>query len=128
MADERKAKSDPVPLLEWAAAAFGLVMALALLAVLGWAIVHSGDDRVPVLEAHLEAVTATPGGQVAQIRVTNRSGQTAAAVQIEGKLGGEVASATIDYIPAHSEASAGLIFERDPRAGLELSVLGYELP
>ena len=127
MADD-KTKRDPVPLLEWAAAALGLVMALALLAILGWAIVDGGDDRVPVLEARLEAVTAMPGGHVAEIRVTNRSGQTAAAVQVEGTLGGELASATIDYVPAHSEANAGLIFEADPRAGLELRVLGYELP
>lgn len=126
MAADRK-KRDPVPLLEWMAAAFGLVMALALLAILGWAIVHD-HDRVPILEAHLEAVTTTPSGHVAQIRVTNRSAQTAASVQIEGKLGDQMASATIDYVPAHSEANAGLIFEGDPRAGVELRVLGYELP
>lgn len=121
-------KNDPIPALEWAAAAFGLLVFLALAAILFREALISGSDDVPKLTALVEAVSPTAGGHVARIVVANGSGQTAAAVQVEGRLGNEIATATIDYVPGHSEARGGLMFKGDPRAGAELAVLGYELP
>ena len=124
----KPSRRDPIPALEWIAAALGLLVILAFLAVLATDAVRSGDDDLPQLSARIENVSAVPGGYVAQIAVANGSGQTAASVQVEGKLGDEVASATIDYVPGHSEAKGGLMFKGDPRGGAEVKVLGYELP
>ena len=121
-------RSDPIPALEWITAALGLIVFLGLLAVLVRAALAGGDDDVPLLSAGIEAVTAVPNGHVVRFVVANASGQTAAAVQVEGTLGEETASATLDYVPGRSEAKGGLMFKADPVAGVEVSVLGYELP
>ncbi|HVF36646.1 MAG TPA: hypothetical protein VNA29_01735 [Sphingomicrobium sp.] len=129
MAARKKPASDPVPALEWAAATLGLLVVLALLVILGREVGRGAVDDAPLLSTRIEAVTQTPTGHVAQIVVINKSGQTAAAVQVEGKLGEEESSATLDYVPGHSEARGGLLFQADPRGGqLELRVTGYELP
>lgn len=128
----RKAKSSgakSVPALEWAAAAIGLLMLFGLCFVLLREVGSGNDREVPILSAKIEHVTRTPTGFAADVVVANRSRQTAAAVKIEGKLGNEHASATLDYVPGRSEARGGLIFAGDPRASqVELRVVGYELP
>lgn len=69
-----------------------------------------------------------------EVKVVNRSRQTAAAVEIEGVLmqsGSQVetSGATLTYVPGNSEAQAGLVFTTDPRRRrLRLRVLGYEKP
>jgi uncharacterized protein (TIGR02588 family) len=128
-----KPHHEPIPPLEWAAAALGLIVALLLLAILGREAIQGKDDPVPVLVAELERVVPTSTGHVVEVRVRNLSDQTAAAVQVEGKIeaGGEeqTSSTTIDYVPGHSQAVGGIIFSSDPRrAGLELRVIGYEIP
>src|SRR5688572_32282051 len=125
----KQSMRDPVPALEWVAAALGLLVMTALLFVLGREIANGGDDDLPILSAKIEAVTRTGTAYVADIRVTNASAQTAAAVQVEAKLGEEESAATIDYVPGRSDARIGLLFQSDPRGGqLELRVVGYELP
>ena len=125
----RKAsRRDPIPALEWVSAALGLLVFVAMLTVLASEALVGGGDDVPLLSVRVEAVAPVGGGHVARIVISNRSAQTAASVQVEGRLGDETANATIDYVPGHSEARGGLIFKGDPRAGLELAVLGYELP
>lgn len=121
-------RKDPIPALEWVAATLGLLAFLGLVTVLVREAVTSGSDDVPRLSARIEAVTPVADHYVAEIVVANASGQTAAAVQVEGKLGDETAHATLDYVPGHSEAKGGLLLKSDPRAGLEVSVVGYELP
>jgi len=121
-------RSDPIPALEWATAALGLILFLGLLGVLVSEALSSADDDVPRLSARIEGVTAVPGGHAVRFIVVNASGQTAAAVQIGGKLGEETASATLDYVPGRSEARGGLMFKGDPATGVEIAVLGYELP
>lgn len=125
----RKSSRGEVPALEWAAAAIGLVILLGLSFILLREATAGNDRDVPILSAKIERVTATPSGFVADVVVSNRSRQTAAAVQVEGKLGDEQPSATLDYVPGRSEARGGLIFSSDPRrGGAEVSVVGYELP
>ena len=125
----KQSKRDPVPALEWISAALGLLVMIGLLFVLGREIANGGDADLPILSARVEAVTRTQAAYVADIRVTNASAQTAAAVQVEAKLGDEQASATVDYVPGRSDARIGLLFQSDPRAEqLELRVVGYELP
>lgn len=121
-------RKDPIPALEWIAAALGLLVFLGLMTVLIREAATSGSDDVPVLLARVEAVTPVAGGHVARVVVANASGQTAAAVQVQGKLGEEFAQATFDYVPGHSTARGGLMFKGDPRSGIQLAVTGYELP
>lgn len=129
---KRKSKvsvRDAAPALEWAAAAAGLLILLGLSFILIREASDGNDRVVPILEANIEQITPTPAGFVADVVVYNRSRQTAAAVQVEGKLGDEQASATLDYVPGRSEARGGLIFRSDPRSGgVELSIVGFELP
>ena len=121
-------RTDPIPALEWISASLGLIVFLGLLAVLVREALTAGGDDVPLLSARIEAVTPAKDGHVVRFIISNASGQTAAAVQVEGKLGEETASATLDYVPGHSEAEGGLLFKADPAAGVEIAVLGYELP
>ena len=82
----------------------------------------------------LEDVQPAGDGFVARIAGVNASPETAAAVQVEGVLsrGGEEvesATATLDYVPGHSEKRGGLFFAEDPREGdLRLRALGYQEP
>ena len=125
----KPSRRDPIPALEWVAAALGLVVILAILAVLATETARSADDHVPHLSARIEAVTVVPGGYVAEVVVANGAGQAAASVHVEGKLGDEAATATIDYVPGNSEGKGGLLFKGDPRRRpLEVRVTGYELP
>lgn len=123
---------DPIPPLEWAAAALGLIAALVLLAIIGRVAITGDEKAVPVLTAQVERIAATPAGHVVEFRVRNLSDQTAAEVHVEGTIKGgaaeESSSATIDYVPGRSEANGGLIFAGDPRGKLELRVTGYEIP
>ena len=128
-----KKRHDPVPPLEWAAAAVGLLVATLLLAILGREAIAGRDESVPVLVAEVKQVAATAAGHVVEVRVRNLSEQTAAAVQVEGKIKAgqeeETSSATIDYVPGRSQATGGIIFASDPRGTpLELRVTGFEIP
>lgn len=125
---------DPIPILEWAAAAFGFAVALLLLGILGRAALTSPNDPVPELSVRAGRLVPGAGSHVLTIDVVNQGATTAAAVQVEGTLKQgeeevETSSATIDYVPGHSQAAAGLIFKEDPRAHeLELRVTGYKAP
>ena len=130
----KKGQSDGVPVLEWVCAGAGLVIALAMVGTILFEGVRRTDDPVPLLAATAQSVTRAAQNHVVTVRVTNESGRTAAAVQVEGVLkqgAEEIESsiATIDYVPGHSEAKGGLVFTADPRAHqLELRVTGYEHP
>lgn len=64
----------------------------------------------------------------------NRSGRTAAAVEVEAilEVPGEkpiVSTAMLDYVPGHSSSKGGLFLSQDPRAGrFSLRALGYKDP
>jgi uncharacterized protein (TIGR02588 family) len=125
---------DPIPVLEWISAGAGLLIAVALFAIIGSAALTGSEDVVPHLSAQVDGVVRAGNGHVVQVTIQNRSSRTAASVQIEGALkqgsaSVETSSASIDYVPGHSQATGGLHFTRDPRAyQLELRVIGHELP
>jgi uncharacterized protein (TIGR02588 family) len=128
------ARRDPIPPLEWLAAAIGLLIAIGLIAIIAREGVVAADDPVPQLTVTVGQPIASPGRHVVPIRVQNFSSRTAASVQVKGELvpgGGEPeeSGTTIDYAPGHSEAAGGLIFTSDPRQGrLEVRIVGYEIP
>ena len=126
----KSAKKQPIPLLEWVSAALGLGIAIALMAIIGReALLSEGGPDVPMLSVQIVGVEATADGHVVRVVVANRSRQTAARVELEGKAGSETRMASIDYVPGRSQAEGGLIFEGDPRqGGLKVRVTGYQLP
>ena len=130
----KKMKQAKVPLLEWVAAGFGALVAALLIGLIGWNAARSNSQAVPLIKAEIVRILPADDGHVLDIRLTNAGAQSAAGVQVEVSLkkGGEeveTSSATIDYVPARSEATGGLIVRADPRAHeVELRVTGYEIP
>ncbi|MCA1662505.1 MAG: hypothetical protein LC648_10320 [Novosphingobium sp.] len=125
----RQARHDPVPLLEWVTAGLGALVALALVGVIGWSALNERPDELPRLS--VEAGPLEPAGPRRAVRFTvrNDAGRTAKQVQVEGKLGEQTASATLDYVPGRSQESGALLFDAEPGGGtVELRVTGYQLP
>ena len=134
-ADHRKSSKAPKePLLEWIAAGAGLVLTLGMMAVIGREALRGDPVQPPAIEMRVERITPAPPGFVAEVVAINRSGGTAAAVQVEGALKSgesevETSSLTFDYVPGHAQRRGGLFFTRDPRRyRLEVRALGYQAP
>lgn len=114
------------PVLEWIMGGLGLLLTLAVLAIILRESLSAGGP--PVIEPTLQAVHGGPGQWRAEIGVRNTGPTTAAAVEIEGRLGDETAAATLDYVPAGGRETITLGFAADPRAGLELHARGWTEP
>ena len=127
-------KPQRYPLVEWLAAAFGLVVFALMFGFLALEALRHRDSTPPLLDVAPIALTNERNQYVLEVEVTNAASKTGASVQIEGVLkeGGadvETSSATISYVPGESRRLAGLVFTRDPRKyQLQLRVTGYELP
>ena len=133
MAREKKGGGSE-PLLEWIAAGIGLVLTLGIVAVIGREAIGGEASRPPAIEVSARRLVATPSGYLVVIAAVNRSGATAAAVQVEGRLMAgdaavETSSLILDYVPGHATRQGGLFFTRDPRRHrLDLRALGYQEP
>jgi uncharacterized protein (TIGR02588 family) len=131
--EEEKKKKGP-SLLEWVAALVGALIAVGMLVFIGIGALQSSAGAPPRLQVRPTSIVAGHGMHIVGVEVANRSAQTAAAVQIQGELrqGGqtlETSTATLSYVPGHSERQAGLIFSRDPRSyQVEVRATGYERP
>jgi uncharacterized protein (TIGR02588 family) len=134
MARKNAAVHDPVPALEWAAAAAGLLLAVALIGIILRDALTFDDSAVPALTVEANRVVKAGAGYVVEFTARNASPATAAGVQVEGVLEvsgaePETSSATIDYVPGRSRAKGGLLFQTLPAAqSLKLRVVGYEVP
>lgn len=124
---------ERTPIMEWIAAALGVLLTVGMLAYL----LREGlseRNGPPVLTVATEPPVAAGGGFVVPVVVRNASSATAAAVEIRGTLeqGGRVVEErrlSFTYVPGGGEARGGLVFQHDPRGG-RLSVIpeGYEEP
>lgn len=127
-APAKPAPANDIPTLEWIAAGVGLVLAGSAVGLTAWDAMF-GVKGPPSIEVRLKRVTPTPHGYVAEIEAFNHGGSPAVQVEIEGVITGasaEPASATIDYVPAGSRATGGLIFDQDPTVGtLRLRAKGF---
>jgi uncharacterized protein (TIGR02588 family) len=103
----------------------GAVITLTAIAIVVWEALQ--PTAPPALSARIVAVDVTAAGQVATVRVQNDGDDTAAAVDIEGVLGDQTATASLDYVPGHGHAKAFLRFDADPRAAA-VSVKGWSAP
>jgi uncharacterized protein (TIGR02588 family) len=131
----KAAKAQKAPLLEWIAAGVGLLLTLGMLTIIGLEALRGDTSRLPAIEVRATGVVMpAPSGFVVEIVAINRSGGTAATVQIEGTLNSgenavETSSLTLDYVPGHAERKGGLFFTNDPRGHrLEVRPLGYQAP
>lgn len=125
------ARKTPAPLpapavLEWAMGGLGLLLVLAALAVIA---AGAFGPREPArLEATLGEVRPAGAVWLAEVEVRNLGDETAASVEVEGRLGDQTAFATLDYVPAHGREHLTLAFDADPRGAVELSVPGWSEP
>jgi uncharacterized protein (TIGR02588 family) len=120
------------PVAEWVAGGIGLVLTLG---VIGVSVMEAmtASDGPPDLSVQTGRVTRGAAGHVVEIAVRNASFQTAADVEIEGRLesaaGVEERSVTFPYVPARGTVRGGLGFASDPKGGrLSFSVVGYADP
>jgi uncharacterized protein (TIGR02588 family) len=113
------------PWLQWAMAILGAVVLAGMIGVVTWEALRPAS--LPALSARIVAVETTSAGHVAVIKVVNDGDDTASAVDIEGVLGEETATATVDYVPGHGHARAFLRFDADPRAA-SVTVKGWSAP
>ena len=127
MAAKKKPGPPPAPaLLEWGMGALGGVIVLAALGVI---LSEALGPRDPAtLEARLQSARPAASGWLAEVEVANTGDETAAAVEVEGKLGDQTAAATLDYVPAHGRETVILSFHADPRGAVELGVSGWSEP
>ncbi|MFN3837400.1 MAG: hypothetical protein ACK4MI_06755 [Brevundimonas sp.] len=113
------------PILQWVMAALGAGITAVAIGIVIWEALQ--PPAAPALSARIVAVQTTAAGQVATVRVRNDGDETAAAVDIEGVLGDQTATATLDYVPGHGHALAYLRFDADPRAAA-VAVKGWSAP
>lgn len=113
------------PVLQWLMAALGGVITLAAVVIVVWEAMQ--PKAPPALSARIVAIETTASGHVAEVEVRNDGLDTAAAVDIEGVLGDQTATATLDYVPGRGHATAYLRFDEDPRAAA-VSVKGWSAP
>ena len=127
MAARKKPAPLPAPAwLEWAMGGLGLLLVLATLAVIGAGAL--GPREPARLEARLVGVRPAGDVWLAEVEVRNLGDETAAGVEVEGRLGDRTSSATLAYVPAHGRERATLAFAADPRGAVELSVPGWSEP
>ncbi|MEE2849303.1 MAG: hypothetical protein VX561_05515 [Pseudomonadota bacterium] len=125
MPTKKKPAASTRPLLQWSMALLGAVITLTAIGIVVWEALQ--PTAPPALSARIVAVDVTAAGQVATVRVQNDGDDTAAAVDIEGILGDQTATASLDYVPGHGHAKAYLRFDADPRAAA-VSVKGWSAP
>ena len=113
------AKALPsIPPAEWIVAGAGLLVFTAVLGLLVWDAV-AGDQSPPRITVQVESIAPSGDGYLLKFRARNDGGETAAEVVVEAELpapdgGTETASATLDFLPAHSERRGGFFFQARP--------------
>ena len=133
MAQARK-QPPQTPALEWIAAGIGLALLLFVAVVIGRDALFAKASQLPAIEVRVVRVVPAPAGFVVEFEAENRASGTAAAVEIEGRLGSEAdpvetSSATLDYVPGHSAVRGGLFFTKDPRQhAIEVRAMGFQTP
>lgn len=114
------------PALEWISAGLGLIVVLAALGVLVWQGVQGGSTP-PDITVRPAGVERAGAVWRLDLEASNAGERTAQDVVIEGRLGGETAQVTLDYLPGHGRREVSLIFSQRPDDA-EINVLGWVDP
>ena len=131
--EQRRQQGQDIPIVEWAAAALGLIIVLAAIASLLFQAIR-GSGSPPQIDVSVLTVEAQQGAYLVRIRVANTGGSAAAQLVVEGALKPQEGEAqrsqiTLDYVPARSQRHAGLLFTSDPNKGkLQVRAIGYQDP
>lgn len=112
--------------LQWACALAGLVVTLAAAGVL--ALSAFSAPAPATLHIRSETVRRSTQGWVVDVVVSNRGDLAAAAVEIEGQVGDQRASSSLDYVPGRGETRGSLMFSEGERPKPALRVLGWSQP
>ncbi|WP_038162108.1 hypothetical protein [Verrucomicrobium sp. BvORR106] len=110
--------SPPIPPAEWIVAGIGLVVFASVLGLMVWDAV-AGDQSPPRITVQVDSIAPSGDGFLLKFLARNDGGETAAEVVVDGESptpGGqtETASATLDFLPAHSERRGGFFFKTKP--------------
>lgn len=111
-------EADAPHWIEWAT---GAVSAVIVIAVIIWIAKDAIFDRdtSPNLAGSVVHVEQRSGGYQVQFEVRNSASATASQVTVRGEVRDdgtlvETTQTVVDYIPGHSKANGGLIFQHDP--------------
>lgn len=132
----RKDKDGGTSTWEWAAAAVGAAILVAIVGYLIYEAWARPPQPRPEIVASAEApVSLADGAFLVPITVENRGHATGAGVNVSGTLLGadgavvETSAATFSFVAQHSTETGGLYFAADPRTfRLVLRVEGYTDP
>jgi len=119
--------------LEWAVAAFSLLLVLGVAGFLLHDAFRSPASP-PRIILQVDSVVRAGRGYLVEFRAHNTGRTTAAGLEVEGEIladteSVETTQVTIDYVPAKGSTAAGLYFANDPRRHrLELRPKGYDRP
>ena len=114
--------------VEWAIGIACAVLVMALLGLLLYEAI-SGTGEGPQLSVRQGAVSRAGDHFVLDLQVLNHGEATASDVVVEGRLGEETATVTIDYVPPGPGVKAALLFSHDPAgAEIDVAIRGYTRP
>jgi uncharacterized protein (TIGR02588 family) len=115
---DKNIEADEPHWIEWVT---GAVSAVIVIAVMVWIAKDAIADRdaSPDLVGSFVNVERRSGGYQVQFEVRNKASVTASQVTVRGEVrdGDALLEATdtvVDYVPGHSTATGGLIFQHDP--------------
>ena len=120
--------------LEYVASGLGLLLTVALFAMLGWQVWREPSEQLPLVRVDVLEIREAAGLYIVAVEARNSSPATAANVTVSGRLlregqPVEESTFTIDYVPGDSSRRGGLFFTIDPRTlDLEIRALGYADP
>ncbi|MCR5880943.1 hypothetical protein [Phenylobacterium sp. J367] len=128
----RPSLRERTPIVEWCAAALGLILTLGVVGYSAWEGLGGGGGP-PDLRAEVREVHALGSGHVVEFQVRNLSAATAADVVVSATLrsgaAAETHSVTLDYVPGLGAARGGLVFKADPAGGtLTIAAEAYGEP
>ena len=124
--EKQKAGKKGVSRLQCACALAGFLITLGAAGVLARA--AFSVPAPAALTIRSEAVRPSPGGWVVDVVVANQGDLAAAAVDIEGQVGGERSGASLDYVPGRGERKVSLVFSQADKPDPALRVLGWSEP
>lgn len=122
-----------IPIWSWLASAIGLVLVIGSSGFMINQIIVA-KHAPPEFTIRAQPPIKVSNGYLIRIQIQNIGDEVAAALLVEGELKKgektiESSSATIDYLPSHSQRNAGLIFSQDPSSfEVKLQAKSYVQP
>jgi uncharacterized protein (TIGR02588 family) len=131
--DQPVQRAEP-SIWEWVAAGIGGALVVAVVGFMAYEAATLSPHPTPRLAIRIDTVVAYPGGYIVEFRASNSGDATAASVLVEGELRSDTgvverSEATIDFVPAGSWRTGGLVFTKDPRSyQMEVRPAGFGRP